>query len=157
MSSPTPSVEPIVRSRLLPRVSFRSMMILMAVSAVVLAVARSANQGGIYATAAVMGLVFLLGTVIVLSAVFLLAWAVAHARRPVGLVLLSYSVAMIALSIAGLRLDWINEPIVVLNTFFIGVFLLFVPPPSSPADHLDSPFAADRLPPQILPPRDAQS
>lgn len=153
----TPSVEPVVQSRLLPRISFQSMLALMAVSAVVLAVASAANQGGRYATAAALGVGFLVVTSATLMVMFLLAWCVANLRRPVGVALLFYSAAMTPLLFSRVAIGWLNDPVTVICTFLVGIFLVAIRPPKENLDKISSPFAVDQLPPQILPPRDPHS
>ncbi|MEM9587347.1 MAG: hypothetical protein AAGA03_08690 [Planctomycetota bacterium] len=74
MSDLTPA--PVVRSRLLPRFSFLHLFAVTTAAAVLLAVARQAQNGGAYAAAvlALVGtfLLFLVG----MSVVFLVAWAI---------------------------------------------------------------------------------
>lgn len=153
----TPSVEPVVRSRLLPRISFQTMLILMAISAVVMAVAHSANQGGKYATAAAIGSGYIILAFAALATIFLLAWAVAHSRRPTGVILIFFAAGMVPLLTAGVKLAWINHPVTIACTFFVGLFLVSVKPPKDKLDEVASPFAEGQLPPQIFPPRDPQA
>ena len=133
------------------------MMVLMSISAVVLAVAAAANQGGKYATAAALGLGFLAIVFVTLAIVFLLSWCVANLRRPIGLVLIVYAIAMVPLAVTNVQLGWLNAPVTIACTFFVGLFLMVVRPPKDAKDKITSPFAVDHLPPQILPPRDPLS
>ncbi len=72
----TPSVEPVLRSRLLPKVSFRLMLILTTLSAVVAAVARVAGGGGAMATAVVVAILFPLVCFAPFTLLFLITWSV---------------------------------------------------------------------------------
>lgn len=56
----TPSVEPVVRSRLLPRISSRWLFLLTTLAAVIAAVARAAGEGGALAYAFTAVVIFLL-------------------------------------------------------------------------------------------------
>ncbi|WP_246112951.1 hypothetical protein [Allorhodopirellula solitaria] len=83
MTTPSPSsapssMEPVVRSRVLPRISFRTLMIGTVVAAVIAAIARAAGDGATFAKAvtvaiALLGLFFLLA-----AGAFLLAWLTAR-------------------------------------------------------------------------------
>ena len=57
--SKTPSVEPVLRSRLLPRVSSRWLFALTTLAAVIAAVARSAGEGGAVAYSVMAAVIFL--------------------------------------------------------------------------------------------------
>ncbi len=72
----TPSVEPVLRSRLMPRISFRFMFALMTVAALIAAVARSAGAGGALANAAIVGLCFVLGCFLLFTILFLISWSI---------------------------------------------------------------------------------
>jgi hypothetical protein len=72
----TPSVEPVLRSRLLPKVSFRLMLVLTTVSAGIAAVARVAGGGGALATSAVVALLFPLACFALFTLLFLIAWSI---------------------------------------------------------------------------------
>ena len=72
----TPSVEPVLRSRLLPRVSFRFMFLLMTLAAVIAAVARLAGEGGALAYAAVVGIGYLAVGFLAFVLLFLITWAI---------------------------------------------------------------------------------
>ena len=133
------------------------MLILMAISAVVMAVAHSANQGGKYATAAAIGAGFIIVAFGALSAVFLVAWGVAIARRPTGLSLLLFAAAMVPLATTGVSIGWINDPVTIVCVALVGLFLVLVKPPKEKLDEPASPFAEGQLPPQIFPPRDPQA
>ncbi len=103
----TPSVEPVLRSRLLPRISSRWLFALTSLAAVISAVARVAGQGSAAAYSVVAAVVYLAIIFSLFSLLFFL--------------------------VRGVSLIW------------------YAPPPEA---HDGSPFAADQLPPQILPPRD---
>ena len=154
--SQTPSIEPIVRSKLLPRISFQTMLVLMGVSAIILAVAAAANQGGKYATAAALGVGFLLMVSATLSIVFLLAWGVAAARRTTGVLLVLASITAGILYGFGVNTSPLDLPTTGVCAFLVGLFLLVFSPPKPREDQITSPFAADQLPPQILPPRNPE-
>ncbi|TWU10181.1 hypothetical protein Poly21_51510 [Allorhodopirellula heiligendammensis] len=71
-------MQPIVRSRVLPRISFRAMMLWTVVAALIAAIARAAGDGATFAKAvtfavAMLGLFFLLA-----AGAFLLAWLTAR-------------------------------------------------------------------------------
>lgn len=72
----TPSVEPVLRSRLLPRVSFRLVWLLMTLSAVIAAVARAANSGYATAWAALVAVGFVLACFVLFVALFLFCWTI---------------------------------------------------------------------------------
>jgi len=72
----TPSVEPVLRSRLLPRVSFRFMLVMMTLAAVIAAVARVAGEGGALAYAVVVGVLFLAACFSVFVLLFLFSWSI---------------------------------------------------------------------------------
>jgi hypothetical protein len=72
----TPSVEPVLKSRLLPRVSFRFFIALMTLSAIIAAVAKVAGQGGPIAIAVVFGLGYLVAGFLLCAALFLCSWAI---------------------------------------------------------------------------------
>lgn len=72
------SMQPIARSRLLPRISFRLMMFLTALAAGGSAIARAAGDGGVLAKA-IVTIMLVLAIFFVASAMsYLLAWAVAR-------------------------------------------------------------------------------
>jgi hypothetical protein len=72
----SPSVEPVLGSRLLPKVSFRLLLVLMTLAALIAAVGRAAGDGGAVARAAVAGLVFPAACLGLFVVLFLVAWAV---------------------------------------------------------------------------------
>jgi hypothetical protein len=72
----TPSVEPVLTSRLLPKVSFRLLFALTTMSAVIAAVARSAGQGGALANALLVGVGFLAVGFLLFFLLFLISFAV---------------------------------------------------------------------------------
>ena len=72
----TPSVEPVLRSRLLPRVSFRLVLALMTLSAVIAAVAKAAGGGAAAAWAAIVAVGFLVVCFLLFVALFLFCWAI---------------------------------------------------------------------------------
>ncbi|NND98405.1 MAG: hypothetical protein HKN47_13875 [Pirellulaceae bacterium] len=152
----TPSVQPLVRSRLLPRISFRMMFALTTVAAVLAAIARVAGSGGQLASAAVSGAAFVLGAFAVFLFLFLVAWSAAMFRIPTAIAAIGLSLIAALSEFATISLPSIsNWPLV----FFLGVggicLLLF--PPRDPDVHSHNPFAEGQLPPQILPPREPSS
>jgi hypothetical protein len=72
----TPSVEPVVRSRLLPKVSFRVLFALTALAAIIAAVARLAGEGGELAYAAMVGLGFIAACFSLFAFLFFVSWAI---------------------------------------------------------------------------------
>jgi hypothetical protein len=72
----TPSVEPVVRSRLLPKVSFRFLFALTTLAAIIAAVARIAGEGGQLAFAVVVGLGFMAACLAMFALLFLVSWAI---------------------------------------------------------------------------------
>lgn len=72
----TPSVEPVLRSRLLPRISFRFMFLIMTLAAVIAAVARVAGEGGALAYAVVVGVGYLAVGFLAFVVLFLITWGV---------------------------------------------------------------------------------
>ena len=69
-----PSSEPIQRSRLLPRISFRGIFALMTAGAVFAAIARAAGNGAVVATGLVVGVGFLAAVFVIFLVLFLVAW-----------------------------------------------------------------------------------
>ena len=155
--SKSPAVEPVVRSRLLPRISFQSMLILMGISAIVMAVAQSANQGGRYASAAAAAFGFLLLALAFMAAIFLVAWSAAGSRKIMGLIFVLYVLAMAPFAFSGTKMGLLNSPATLACGSILGLFLVLFPAPKRKEEEISSPFAADQLPPQILPPRDPQN
>ncbi len=72
----TPSVEPIVRSRLLPKVSFRLIFAITTLAAIIATVARAAGDGGALATAAMVALAFPTACFALFAILFLISWSV---------------------------------------------------------------------------------
>ncbi|WP_442506277.1 hypothetical protein SH528x_005112 [Novipirellula sp. SH528] len=70
------SAQPVVRSRLLPRISFRFVFAITTLAAIIAAVARQAGSGGALATAAMVGLVVPVACFILFAITFLFSWAV---------------------------------------------------------------------------------
>jgi fucose permease len=103
----SPSAEPVVKSRLLPRISFRVLLAAMTLGAIFFAIAQAAGQGVAFALAVQVALGFLLFCFLAFAVLFLAAWVVA---------------------------------ILVVDDIDPGLE--------------GSPFAEDRLPPQLLPPRE---
>ena len=106
----TPSEEPILRSRLLPRISLRLLLVITFMAAVVAAMARTAQSGAVVTQALLFALTSLLGFFAFSSMLFLISRASDFGR---------------------------GKHQEISNT--------------------GSPFAADQLPPQILPPRNRPS
>jgi RsiW-degrading membrane proteinase PrsW (M82 family) len=106
-SSATPSVTTIQRSRVLPKLSFRVLLTIVTVTAVVAFAARLANAGSPLATALVFVVGLLAGLFALFAILFLIAWVPAIIGRD----------------------RWEDV-------------------------HKGNPFAADQLPPQVLPPRE---
>ncbi|WP_182865342.1 hypothetical protein [Stieleria mannarensis] len=151
------ATEPVLRSRLLPRISFQSLLVLTAVSAVVIAVVYAADQGGAYATAAAVGLFFTLCMFVCSALLFLLSWAVAFLPRPAGAVAVALGIVfgasrLLQVPLGGLA--FLQETIWLINFQVIGWFLLLFPIGVAPDSDAASPFADDQLPPQIFAPRE---
>lgn len=106
----TPSVEPVLRSRLLPPISFRILLAWTTLGAIAFSIARAGGRGAAFALAIEVAIGFLLVCLLALATLSLIAWVV-------------------------------------------GVLVV------GDANRPDraSPFAEDRLPPQLLPPRDPTS
>ncbi|KAA5543856.1 hypothetical protein FYK55_11850 [Roseiconus nitratireducens] len=150
-------VESVVESRLLPRVTFRSLLLLTAVSAIAIAVTYAAEQGGIYAAGATIGLGFLLTIAVVSALLFLLCWSVSLLPRMSGVFLIGLGVVMLLAGLIGIplgTLSFLTEPIALLNFELIGFFLLWAPIGSPTEPKGENPFAEGQLPPQILAPRE---
>lgn len=71
-------MDPIVRSRVLPRVSFRATMVLTFVAAMIAAVARSAGDGATFAKAVIVALLLFAFFFCLSSVAFLLSWVTAR-------------------------------------------------------------------------------
>ncbi len=72
----TPSVEPVVVSRLLPKISSRFLFALTTLAAVIAAVARAAGEGGALANAAITGVIFIAGCFALFAILFFFSWAI---------------------------------------------------------------------------------
>ncbi len=72
----TPSVEPVVRSRLLPQVSFKFALGVTALVAVFASLARVAGEGGALAMSLVAFAGYLAITFVGFAALFLISWAI---------------------------------------------------------------------------------
>ena len=72
----TPSVEPVVVSRLLPKVSFRFLFALTTIAALIAAVARAAGKGGALANATIVAFIFIVLCFLLFAILFLVSWAV---------------------------------------------------------------------------------
>ncbi|MBB3205146.1 hypothetical protein FHS27_000913 [Rhodopirellula rubra] len=71
------SMQPIVRSRVLPRVSFRAMMVWTVIAAVIAAVARAAGDGATFAKAVTAAVVSIAFFFLLAGFAFLMSWATA--------------------------------------------------------------------------------
>lgn len=71
----TPSVEPVLQSRLLPKISTRWLFVTTAMAAVIGAVARAAGEGATFAYAVLAGVGFLVAAFLAFAFVFLIARA----------------------------------------------------------------------------------
>lgn len=71
-------MDPIVRSRVLPRVSFRAVMGLTLIAAIIAAVARTAGGGATFAKAFIVALIFLTLFFFLASVAFVLSWVTAR-------------------------------------------------------------------------------
>ncbi|TWU39171.1 hypothetical protein Poly41_19930 [Novipirellula artificiosorum] len=74
-SSPA-SVQPLLRSRLLPRISFRFVFALTTFAAIVASVARVAGDGGALAKATIVALIYPAVCLCTSVVLFLFAWAI---------------------------------------------------------------------------------
>ncbi|MCA9135104.1 MAG: hypothetical protein KDB00_00050 [Planctomycetales bacterium] len=150
--------EPVVQSRLLPRISFKTMLIAMTIQAVLIAVIYTADQGGTYATAASVGLLFAVSLLAVWMIIFQLVWAVAFMPRLVGALMIACGVVLAFSRLIGLpapeALNYFRTTIGLLNFQIIGWFLVFFPIGRETHFGDESPFADEQLPPQIMAPRE---
>lgn len=71
-------MDPVVRSRVLPRVSFRSVMVATFVAAIIAAVARAAGDGATFAKAVIVAVVLLTFFFGLSAIAFLLSWITAR-------------------------------------------------------------------------------
>ncbi|KLU02103.1 putative transmembrane protein [Rhodopirellula islandica] len=76
--TPTPSIQPVIRSRVLPRISFRMMMAITAVAALLAAITRAAGNGAVFAKAALAALGFFAAFFAIAAFAFLVSWLVAR-------------------------------------------------------------------------------
>ncbi|MCD0462103.1 hypothetical protein [Roseiconus lacunae] len=149
--------EAVLPSRLLPRISFRSLLGLTTASAIVIAVVSAAGDGGAYAIAGAVGLGYLLGCFVLFVALFLLSWAVAMFPRLVGVALMVAGVQLLVARLTGTSfagLAFLTSTVSLVGIEVIGLFLLLYPIGRETQDAAHSPFAEDQLPPQIFAPRD---
>ncbi len=72
----TPSSEPVLRSRLVPKISFRWLFAVTTLSAIIAAVARAAGEGGALAMAVMAMVGFVLACFSLFIFLFLISWAV---------------------------------------------------------------------------------
>jgi hypothetical protein len=148
------ATEPLLRSRLLPRISFRSMLVFTAVSAVLIAVIYSADQGGTYSAATAVGLCFALCMLLSSALVFLLSWAVSFLPRLAGASLVTIGCSLAVCRLIGVPLGgFLSQTIWLLDFIVLGCFLLFFPIGVERPPDAESPFAEGQLPPQIYTPR----
>ncbi|MFG0287581.1 MAG: hypothetical protein ACF8CQ_05390 [Rhodopirellula sp. JB044] len=70
-------MQPIVRSRVLPRISFRAMMIGTVVAAVIAAISRAAGDGATFAKAVMVAIVMTAFFFLLAAVAFLMSWATA--------------------------------------------------------------------------------
>lgn len=166
------STETVLRSRLMPRVSFQTMLVLPSIAAVVFAIAYAADQGGQYAKAAVVGLAFVKAMIALGVLLFLISWAASQFARRLGIAIVVFGVLLLLLRLAGATglvvsplLGWFGPfgewagtqathwPWLI-NFQVIGWTLVLFPIGIVGEDEAASPFAEDQLPPQILAPRD---
>jgi hypothetical protein len=148
-----PSVEPVLRSRLLPRISFKVMLFLTTFSAVVAAVARIAGNGGELAKAVMTSIGFVAACFAAFAILFLISWSVAVARKQSGVGAFAFSVLLLAAEQLGLTVGGIFLPMLFIAA---GLFLILVPVRET-EEHVGNPFAEGQLPPQILPPREQRT
>jgi hypothetical protein len=151
-----PSVEPLVRSRLLPRISFRTMLLLTTAAAIVAAIARVAGNGGELAKSVMMGLAFLAACFAAFAFLFLFSWSIAVLRKQCGYAALGSGAVLGLLTIAGGQLPYLTNWYLPSFLILAGFVLLFVPVRESD-DLVGNPFAEGQLPPQLLPPREQRT
>ena len=150
----TPSVEPVLRSRLLPRISFRVMFVLMTFAAIVAAMARAADNGGNLATACLAAIAFPATIFVAFAVLFLVTWAVAMARRAAGFGAILVAAIVAVMTVAGFEIPMLTQFGTIALILLGGIILLAT---SKPNDSGENPFAEDQLPPQILPPREQRT
>lgn len=76
--TPTPSMQPVIRSRVLPRISFRMMMLVTALAAVLAATTRAAGNGAVFAKGALAMVGFVAVFFAMSSFAFLVSWMTAR-------------------------------------------------------------------------------
>lgn len=151
------ATEIVLPSRLLPRVSFQTMLVLTAIAAVLIAVVYAADQGGVYAKAAAVGMSFLAGMALVLTAMFLVSWSISFIPKLVGGVMIAIGLVLSPFALMGLPATgflFLLKPVWILNLLLVGLFLLVGRIGEDGNDQAESPFADEQLPPQILAPRE---
>ena len=149
--------EAVLRSRLLPRISFRSMLVATAVCAVLIAVVYWADQGGVYAIATAIGLIFLAVVLVAFVFAFLTAWAVSYLRTITGTILFVTGLLLGLLGMIGVPLPvapFLTQFAWALCFQVAGIYLLATALFTRQTIEAESPFADDQLPPQLLAPRD---
>ena len=164
MATRESAVESVLPSRLLPRVSFRAMLTLMTLAALLIAVVFAADQGAAYARAASVGFGFFLAVFLALAALFLLAWSISLIPKIIGAASLVSGVVFLAIRLAAPldaayagTLAVVTEPMSLLSFLGVGILLIIAPIGVESESPEISPFAADQLPPQILAPREPTS
>ena len=154
----SPSVEPVVRSRLLPRISFKAMLGVTTIAAILAATARAADSGSEFGAAVLAACGFLAIILLLFVIVFLIAWSSTFFRREVAIAFIILGgVSAIATIFFQIGAIFFSVPIGFM--YFVSVFMLVIGARmwfsrNTLAETPSSPFAADQLPPQILPPRE---
>ncbi len=153
--APRPSSrETVVRSRLLPRISFRSLLIFNGLAAVMIATIYAADQGGAYARAATAALIFLVTLILVQSIAFLASWSVSFLPKVMGIALIVVSGLVLVMHLIGSQVTpYLSGWTGVLNLQLVGWFLILYPFNDASSSRTENPFAEGQLPPQILAPR----
>ncbi|OUT57691.1 MAG: hypothetical protein CBB71_15225 [Rhodopirellula sp. TMED11] len=157
-AAPTVTHQPVLPSRLLPRVSFRMMLILTTLSAPVIAMVSAADEGATYAIGVSAGLAAALALLVIAWLAFLAAWAfdkglLAFAGLIGGLGTLA-SAGMLVLWLTTNEGSLFTSWIVFRSSMLIGFFLLLLSWQASKPSDQTSPFAEDQLPPQQIAPRE---
>ena len=130
------------------------MFALTTAAAILAALARAAGNGSQFGYAFLAGPVFLLVCFLLFQLVFLLAWTAARFRQSTALVAAVIAIALIYMElIAGFGLPLIGGwPLAAFCV--VSALVLWLRRNRRREDIAESPFAADQLPPQILPPRE---
>ena len=157
-AAPTVTHQPVLPSRLLPRVSFRTMLILTTLSAPVIAMISAADKGATYAVGVSAGLAAIVVLLVIAWVAFLAAWAfdkglLAFAALVGGLGTLA-SAGLFALWFTTDEVSAFTSWIVFRSSMLIGFFLLLLSWQESRPNDQASPFAEDQLPPQQIAPRE---